>query len=146
MRKRIFLTAIVGIIATLGVAQADAADRFFQIKVKQIAGGTSDFYEPPSPPGPNCYSFFEDGTWIDPLFFNPVGTWETTSEGAVTRYTARAEFIIPGVVSIVLVQNGKFTPAFSKGQVRLQAFSTAYINGEAVAEFMSTGYEAEGCP
>lgn len=147
MKTTTAATVIVGLIAALAVTQASAADRYFQIQVKFIAGGTSPFYEPPDPPGPNCYSFLEDGTWIDPLFtFSPMGTWEIVSAGAVTRYTARAALIIPGVVSLVLDQRGLITPGYANGTVRLQAFSTFSIDGEPLAEFMSTGYETDGCP
>jgi hypothetical protein len=34
MGTRRFLTLLVGLVVTLGVVQADAADRFFQIQVK----------------------------------------------------------------------------------------------------------------
>lgn len=68
------------------------------------------------------------------------------SDGAVTRYTARAEFIIPGIISIILDQSGKITPGLGNGVVRLQAFSQAYIDGALVAQFMSTGYETDACP
>lgn len=151
MKSKLILTMIIGLIATFAVAQADAADRFFQVQVKLVAAGTSPFWKveegifPPDPPGPNCYSFLDDGppmTWIDPLFFNPFGTWNVEdSNGAVTRYTAEA---IAG--PFVLVQNGMWSPASSKGQVRLKAFSTAYLFGEIVAKFVSTGYEVDACP
>jgi hypothetical protein len=69
--------------------QADASDRFFQIQMKLIAGGLSPFFEPPDTPNPNCYSFLEDGTWIDPLFPNPIGMWAPAeSNGVVEQYTA----------------------------------------------------------
>ena len=118
-------TLIIGLVVSFGIAQADSADRFFQIQVKLIAGGQSPFFDPPGPPGPNCYSFMEDGTWVDPLFPNPAGIWAPAdSNGVVTRYTAMADFGgIPDVIPpLVLVQEGQITPATGNGQVRLQGF------------------------
>jgi len=150
MKASRILPLIVGVIVTCGAVQADAADRFFQIQVKLIAGGLSAFFEPPGPPGPNCYSFLEDGTWNDPLF-PALGTWAPTeSNGVVDQYTAIAEWEgIPDVLPpLVLVQEGQITPTMGNGKVRLQAFSTVYIGGTdiAIAWFMSTGREVDGCP
>lgn len=150
MTKRPYLTLIIGLVAAFGIAQADAGDRFFQIQVKQIAGGKSPFFDPPSPPGPNCYSFLEDGTWIDPLFPNPLGTWESHGNGVVTRYTAMADWEgIPGIFPpLLLVQEGHITPTTGNGRVRLHAFSTLFVAGTPIvlAEFMSNGYEVGACP
>jgi hypothetical protein len=148
MKTKLFLTVTIALIATFGVAQADAQDRFFQIQVKLVAGGKSPLWKeeegifPPSPPGPNCYAFLDDGTWIDPLFFNPVGTWLSNANGAITHYTAEAA-AFGGF--LFLEQTGMWTPAFSKGKVRLKAFSTVYIGGVIAAQFVSTGYEVESC-
>lgn len=146
-------TLIVGLVFAVGAAQADAGDRFFQIQVKLIAGGQSPFFEPPATPAPNCYSFLEDGTWIDPAFPNPVGTWVPEDpQGVVARYTAMADWGgIPDVLPpLLLVQEGQMTPAGRKGKdmARLQAFSTLFVAGTDIvlAEFMSTGHEVEGCP
>lgn len=151
MRIRKFLTLIVGLVVIFGFAQANAADRFFEIKVKLIAGGTSPFFDPPDTPGPNCYSFREDGTWIDPLFPNPIGTWvPEDSPGMVEHYTAMADWGgIPDVIPpLLLVQEGQVTPTTGNGEVRLQAFSTLFIDGTDIvlAVFMSTGHEVNECP
>ncbi len=157
MRRKTILTLITGLIVTFSVAQADAEDRFFQIQVKQIAGGQSPFFDPPNTPGPNCYSFLGDGTWIDPLFLGPPlgvfdGTWWLgDSNGVITRYTATASspaFPAFGLPPFTLVQEGQITPTTGNGKVRLQAFSTLYITETPIvlAEFMSTGYEVDSCP
>lgn len=169
MRRQISLAVLIGLIASFSAAQANA-DRFFQIQVKQIAGGTAPSFNPPfggpenpgpNTPGPNCYSFLDDGTWIDPLFFVPAdppiftSTWEETANGVISYYTATAIidlrfFNIPLVFK--LVQNGQTTPSFGAGQVRLTAFSTFTLTnteaGEIVdeGEFVSTGYEVDACP
>ncbi len=169
MRRQVSLAVLIGLIASFSAAQADA-DRFFQIQVKQIAGGTAPSFNPPfggpenpgpNTPGPNCYSFLDDGTWIDPLFFVPAdppiftSTWEETANGVISYYTATAIidlrfFNIPLVFK--LVQNGQTTPSFGAGQVRLTAFSTFTLTnteaGEIVdeGEFVSTGYEVDACP
>ena len=156
--KRIRIsTLIVGLIAAFGVAQASAEDRFFMVKVEMIAGGQSPFFAAPNRPGPNCYSFLEDGTWIDPLFLGPPlgifeGTWELVdSDGAVTRYAAMAdspELPVFEVPALTLVQDGQITPTTGNGKVQLQAFSTLFLAGTPIvlAEFMSTGYEVDACP
>jgi hypothetical protein len=150
MNRKRFTTLIVGLIATFGVAQANAEDRFFMVTVELIAGGQSPFFVAPNPPGPNCYSFLGDGTWIDPLFPDPVGTWESDPNGMITRYTAMADWDgVPGVIPpLLLVQDGQITPTTGNGTVRLQAFSTLFIAETPIvlAEFMSTGYEVDGCP
>jgi hypothetical protein len=118
--------------------------RFFQIQVKLIAGGQEPIFPPPSPLGPNGYSFLENGTWIDPLFLNPFGTWvPEDSVGVVDRYTAIAE-----AGPFLLVQEGQITRATGNGQVRLQAFSTFLFapTGDVTAQLMSTGYEVDECP
>jgi len=167
MRRQISLAVLIALIASFSAAQANA-DRFFQIQVKQTAGGTAPSFNPPfggpenpgpNTPGPNCYSFLDDGTWIDPLFFFPfpppifTSTWEETANGVITHYTATAildlrPFGIPRVLK--LVQNGQMTPSFGKGQVRLTAFSTFTdtVEGEIVdeREFVSTGYKVDACP
>ena len=151
MKTKRFLVLVVGVIVTFGAVQADAADRFFQIHVKLIAGGLSAFFDPPGPPGPNCYSFLEDGTWNDPLF--PVlGMWAPAEpRGVVERYSAIAEWEgspPDEIPPLTLVQEGQITPAGRNGQARLQAFSTVFL-GETdivLAEFMSTGREVDECP
>ena len=144
MPTKRFLTLVAGLVFFFAVVQADAGDRFFQVQVKLLAAGQEPIFPPPSPPGPNCYSFLEDGTWIDPLYLNPFGAWvPDDSNGAVERYTAAA---VAG--PLVLVQEGQITPTAGNGQVRLQAFSTLYLAPEdlVLAQFMSTGYEVDECP
>ena len=145
VKVTIMLLLTVGsVLGTIGTAGADGlADRFFQIQVKQVSNNDLIPSIPPDPPGPNCYSFLAGGIWIDPLFLNPFGTY-TVTEGVVTRYRAEAVF-----GPLLLVQEGQVTPTTRRGQVRLTAFSTLYLFGEdgpVLAEFVSTGYEADGCP
>ncbi len=145
MKRIRFLTLIVGLIATFGAAQASAEDRFFMVNVQLIAGGQSPLFAAPNRPGPNCYSFSGDGTWIDPLWPGGAGTWESDPNGAITRYTAMADFAVAG---LSIVQEGQITPTTGNGTVRLQAFSTVFVTGTPIvlAEFMSTGYEVDACP
>ncbi len=107
----------------------------------------------------NCYTFYEDGTWDDPLF--PVlGSWEQDSVGAKTSYSAQAlaeDFNIgsedePFLVDLLLEQVGKVTPAKGKGTLQLSAFSQAifveFLGGDdlVVGEFVSVGHEVGECP
>jgi hypothetical protein len=166
MRRRTFLNVIIGLLATLGViggsigivgtAEAEGlGGRSFVVKVKQITREAPPAETPaPMPPGPNCYTFEAGGAWIDPLFLGPFcpvfpGEWVQHTQGAVTRYTAMAESttdLCPFLPPLLLVQNGQITPTFSEGKLRLKAFSTVFIFGEAIAEFVSTGYEVDRCP
>jgi hypothetical protein len=118
-------------------------------KVRISLALTQSSFTPPDTLGPNCYSFLDDGTWIDPLFPNPVGSWEADPNGAATRYTAIADFAGSfGLPPLLLVQDGQITPTTGKGQVRLQAFSTVFLGGTDIvlAEFLSTGREVDQCP
>jgi hypothetical protein len=119
--------------------------------VRLVAGGLSPFFEPPSTPGPNCYSFLEDGSWIDPLFPNPVGIWvPEDSQGVIEHYTAMAEWDgIPLVIPpLLLIQEGQGTPTTGNGKVQLKAFSTLFIDGNDIvlAVYMSTGRDVAECP
>lgn len=152
MKTKLVSALVISLAVFFGVAQADAEDRYFQIQVKLVAGGQSPFFAPPDTPGPNCYSFLSDGTWIDPLFPNPEGSWQLVdSEGTVTRYSAVAvSDAIPefGIPPLTLVQEGQITPTTGNGKVRLQAFSTVFLADTSIvlAEFVSTGYEVDECP
>ena len=132
MMKRNFLNVTLTLLITVGctigmveTAEADGlADRFFQIQVKQVSGSASPFFDPPQPPGPNCYSFLAGGVWVDPPWPGGPGTY-TVTEGVVTRYRAQARF-----GPVLIVQEGQVTPTAGQGQVRLTAFSTVYVGDE----------------
>ena len=108
MRKTIHLIAVISLLVTFGVAggsigiidTAEAgssgshsrhslAGRTFLVNVKNLDDGTSNL---------NCYTFEEDGTWIDPRFLGPTieellfpGDWIQHTGGFITRYTAFAK-------------------------------------------------------
>jgi hypothetical protein len=151
MKTQRFSTLVVVLVSAFGLVQAaNAADRFFEIQVKMVSGSLSPFFGAPSPPDPNCYSFLEDGTWVDPLF-PTLGLWvPEESNGVVEQYTAAADWDgIPDVLPpLLLIQEGQITPTTGNGQVRLQAFSTLYLRGTDIvlASFMSTGHEVDECP
>ena len=154
MKHKNLLTAVCALLASVGAVGASigiavtaqagppmatgVAGLSFVVEVKELGVGGQ--------PGPNCYTFLDDEsqTWLDPLFLPPEfgglfpGTWEADQIGPVTHYTATAS-TPDGFV--VLVQTGQVTPSFAKGQRQLRASSTAYVGGEVVAEFISTGYE-----
>lgn len=100
----------------------------------------------------NCYVFEEDGTWIDPPFPVP-GTWVQHKNGASTTYTAEAYFEFLPVVSVLLIQEGKVTPAGGKGVLQLEA--TTRVTGFFVDEqgqeveiddtFLSVGMQDNTC-
>ncbi len=115
----------------------------FAVHVEQVGG------PPVGPPEfDNCYFFLADGTWIDPAF--PPGTWTQHSLGAATTYTGEAEFVIPGVISATLVQEGTVTPANGGGVLQLEAYSTANLQFGSEDPFdtffLSKGQEVDVCP
>jgi len=170
MLNKAYLIVVVGLLTALGTigitstAHAEGVSGLsFVVNVKQLGGrllGNG------GKPGPNCYTFLEDGTWIDPLFLGPFpgflfpGQWVQEPKGATTRYIAIAESpffpdsdpndeIDDSIPPLLLIQEGQITPSFAEGQQRLKAISTLYIvdedaedrKGLLLAEFVSTGYE-----
>jgi hypothetical protein len=170
MKKKAHMIAVIGLLSAFGTigmintAQAEGVSGLsFVVNVKQLG---SSLLGNGGKPGPNCYTFLDDGTWIDPLFLAPFpgflfpGDWVHDSLGATTHYTASAESppipdsdpndgVDDSVPPLLLIQEGKVTPSFAPGQQRLVAFSTLYIvdpsaegrKGLLLAEFVSTGYE-----
>lgn len=169
MKTKLFLAATIALIATFGVVGGsvgiiDTAEashgnssrdslsgRSFQVNVKDLATGDSNS---------NCYTFEEDGTWIDPLFlpgFVIPGTWIQHTGWPFTRYTSFARTPFPldlgpdlGLAPIRLIQNGTVRPGWRKGSLRLRAYSTAIAEVEAIGDvvlgnFLSTGHSVDSC-
>jgi len=171
MKRKAFLIVVIGLIATFGVfggsigivdtaeaspnghkSRDSLSGRSFQVNVKDLDLGTSNS---------NCYTFEEDGTWIDPLFLEDFvfpGTWIQHTGWFVTRYTAFARvpasvdlFVDDGTSALLLIQNGTVTPTWRKGKLRLRAYSTVIIettdgDGEIViGNFLSTGHSVDSC-
>src|SRR6056297_585527 len=82
----------------------------------------------------NCYTFDDDGVWIDQfalLMGIEAGTWEQSRVGASTSYTANA-----GPIQ----QHGTVTPAGGSGVLQLRSESD--VDG---LKLISTGYEVPSC-
>lgn len=116
--------------------------RSFAVEVTEL--GTINLF-------PNCYSFNEDGSWIDPLFPVP-GTWTQDSPGAATTYTATGVLPIGGGIAVLLTQVGRVTPARGKGTLQLDADTSADIVTlpdlvfvENLANFRSVGAQDNQC-
>ncbi len=166
MKRKAYLSAVIGLLATFGViggsigivdtAEASfsrshshsLAGRSFQVNVKNLDDGTSV---------PNCYTFEEGGTWVDPAFLGgglPVflGTWVQHTGGFFTRYTAFAkspeipDFAVP---PLRLIQNGTVVRSFRKGKLWLRAYSTVMLDlpgvDVVVGNFLSTGHSVDSC-
>ena len=87
----------------------------------------------------NCYTFQENGVWIDPGF--PVaGTWTEETRGATSRYAAIAE-----VDGLLLEQTGKMTPWPGQDSRKLTAHSIFSVGGTVLAEFASRGSGVDSC-
>ena len=173
MKRKAYLSAVIGLLATFGIfggsigivdtAEASTnghhsgdslSGRSFNVNVKNLDDGTSVR---------NCYTFKEDGTWIDPAFLGPTpeeglspGTWVQHTGGFITRYTAFAKTAFPidigdGLVGpFRLIQNGTVTPTWRKGKLRLRAYSTLIIEAEGIGDivivnFLSTGKSVDSC-
>jgi hypothetical protein len=154
MRRKAYFAVAIAMIIPLGVggiaetvgATPDESQRLrglggrtFEVEVTNLT--TGDVFA-------NCYTFNEDGTWIDPLFPAP-GVWSQNSNGASTSYSGEASFFIPGVISASLVQEGTVTPAGGRGILQLEAHSTAVIEEEGAEpftlEFLSVGFQNNEC-
>ena len=162
-RKAGFTAAAIGLLSTLGiiggsieiVSTAEASfsrlsGQSFQVNVTNLEDGQSFS---------NCYTFEEDGTWVDPQFLGPglvfLGTWVEHSGGTTPRYTAFAkspeipEFQLP---PLRLIQNGwLYADFFQRDRTRLTAYSTvvAEIDGIGdivVGNFLSRGLSVDECP
>lgn len=167
MKRKAFLIAVIGLIAIFGaiggatgiIDTAEASHgrsssdslsgRSFQVNVKNLDDGTSSS---------NCYTFEEDGTWVDPLFLGPppylfLGTWVQHTGWPFTRYTAFAKSpAIPefdDLPPLRLIQNGTVRPGWRKGSLRLRAYSTAMLDlpgvDVVIANFLSTGHSVDSC-
>ena len=160
------MISIIGLLATFGlggsigiVDTAEASSyghksrdnlsgRSFQVHVEYLPG----YILSDTPAFDNCYTFVDDGTWIDPEFPGngapPVtGKWIQHTGGWVTRYTGFAEvsdLFAPGV-DLQLVQNGTVTPSWRRGKLRLRAYSTVLIGTDVFAVVKSTGHSVDSC-
>ena len=157
MNNKSLITAVTGLIISLGVVGSASADPDKSQHLRGLGGRVflvevHDLYEDVF--FDNCYTFYADGTWDDPRF--PVlGAWNQDSVGAKTSYTADAlaeDFDIGILVDLLLEQVGQVTPAGGRGTLQLTAFSRAIFvdfMGEGdlvVGEFVSVGYEVDECP
>ena len=162
MKRKAYLIAAIGMLTAFGVGNSielvsSAEARFsnlsgqsFQVTVMNLEDGQSFS---------NCYTFEEDGTWIDPQFLGPglvfPGTWVEHGGSRVTRYTSFAkspaipDFQLP---PLRLIQNGwLYTDFFQRNRQRLTAYSTAIaeIDGfgdVVVGSFLSRGLSVDECP
>jgi hypothetical protein len=163
VRTKTYLTTITAtLIATFGVvglmetvgADPDESQllrglggRTFAVQVTNLTGNG-----PPFGTFSNCYTFNDDGSWIDPLFPVP-GTWIQDSTGAATGYTATAFLPIGGGLAVLLVQEGTVTPAMGGGTLQLEASTSASIvlaSDPTVVifpldDFLSVGHQDNQC-
>ena len=156
MKKPVYAVAAaifaIGIFGSVGPVMATPDEsqrlrglegRVFEVEVQNLTTG--------EPPFQNCYFFREDGVWIDPPF-PAEGTFVQHSNGASTTYTSEAFFEIPGIISLVLVQDGVVTPALGGGVLQFEA--TSWVTGFLLTpegpldiewEFLSVGFQNDDC-
>jgi hypothetical protein len=155
------LFTILGVMAiSIGIGEAADSPSDKSHSHNSLAGRSFlvnvDYLPPdPTPSFTNCYTFEEDGTFIDPAFlpipgFQYPGTWIQHTDGAETRYTAFAKSpALPdfGLPPLRLIQNGTVRPPRVK--LRLKAYTTVMLDLEGVdvviANILSTGHEVESC-
>ena len=166
MKRTSCLIAVIGILLAFGLmggsigivdsAEASSyghkspmslAGRSFQIHGTYVSWDDSLGFGPKPPDFENCYSFEEDGTWIDPLF-PALGTWIQHTGGYLTRYTAFAnalDLLGPGV-DLGLIQNGVVKRSGHRGKLKLNAYSTVVIGGGTVlGVVLSKGRAVHSC-
>ncbi len=158
MRKKAFLTALIGLIVSVGIVASAVAKPDGSQRLRGLGGRTFDVQVTnltgmgePLGTFANCYTFNEDGSWIDPLFPVP-GTWIQDSTGAKTSYSASALFDIGGGLAVLIEQQGTVTPAQGKGTLQLEAFSHVSIiliaDGSLLMQldsFFSVGHQDNEC-
>jgi hypothetical protein len=98
--------------------------RTFQVHVTGTLGPRSVDYT-------SCYTFFDDGSWIDPRLPIPggavLGSWSTRSNGAKTNYVATVRAGQGDIVSTRVDQTGKVSPKGGKGVLQLSAVSEMFL-------------------
>lgn len=101
----------------------------------------------------NCYHFYEDGIWFDPLYpepgFGVPGVWVQHAERPKIAYTATVadQSVTPG---LLLIQNGTVTPGPASGKkAQVVAYTTVFSVAEEnlpLVEVKSVGVGADACP
>lgn len=159
MKIRTCIKAFVGFIAGLGIVSSAGAEPARPDELNGLAGRTFAIeaeivysIDPESPVGlvfENCYTFNEDGSWIDPLWFPGEvipGVWVQHTELPKIQYTATVTASDP----LLLIQNGVVNPSRGKGNQKLTAYTTVFAveNGDPllVVEVVSRGRAVETCP
>lgn len=139
MKTRSHLTTITALFTTfsvIGLVDTVAADPDGSQLLRGLGGRTFAVevtnHTTGDPPFANCYTFNEDGSWDDPLFFLPggppvPGTWVQDSTGASTTYIATSSIPLPGGVAVLLTQIGTVTPARGGGILQLHAHNTVNL-------------------
>ncbi len=156
----IALGLILGVVTTVDTAQAGSgknslAGRAFAIEGEWLASAEGFGLPPAGTVFENCYTFNEDGTWVDPLFPAPA-YWIQHTAGRKISYTAIGD---GSAFAAILVQNGTVqqgrrndgdsdsdSDSDGKRKARLTAYSTLYFLGGLVAgEIVSRGHEVDTC-
>ena len=160
MIRRTIITAIIGTIISFVIAGSAGADpdksqRLRGLEGRVFAVNVRDLFAEPGSPGEffdNCYTFYADGTWDDPLF-PELGSWYQDSVGAKTSYSGAAfaadlDIGLPFLINVLLEQRGMVTPAQGRGILQLWAFTEVFSEelGGLIGQFESVGYEVEECP
>lgn len=159
MKIRTCIKAFVGFIAGLGIVSSAGAEPARPDELNGLAGRTFAIeaeivysIDPGSPVGlvfENCYTFNEDGSWIDPLWFPGdviPGVWVQHTELPKIKYTATVTASDP----LLLIQNGEVNPSRGKGNQKLTAYTMVFFveDGDPllVVEVVSRGRAVETCP
>jgi len=155
--------ATLGVIASLGLlgslashAEGDGpfdglAGTVFVVHAEVVA--SLDASLPAGTAFDNCYHFFEDGTWFDPLYpefgFGVSGVWVQHTDRPKIAYTATVanQSETPG---LLLIQNGTVTPGPANGKkAQVVAYTTVYSIAEEnlpLIEVKSVGVGTDTCP
>lgn len=132
-------TAVLAASGGIAMAQPDGPQRLRGMEGRSFAVEVIGL---DSTPIQNCYTFDEDGVWIDDAVPIP-GSWSQNGVGATTSYSA---VLLGGAIS----QHGTVTPAKGSGVLQLSAttnIAAGVLGPNAPALTVhSVGSEVEACP
>ncbi len=139
-------TAVLAASGGIAMAQPDGPQRLRGMEGRSFAVEVTGLAPTPIQ---NCYTFEEDGVWIDDAVRVPgtdiriPGSWSQNGVGATTSYSA---VLLDGAIS----QHGTVTPAKGSGVLQLSAttnIAAGVLGPNAPALTVhSVGSEVEACP
>jgi hypothetical protein len=146
--------AAIGTLAGIGFAAAEPPDdqrslagKVFLVEATIVSSPIFPEYE--GAVFPNCYTFEEDGTWIDLEWpgegLDPIpGVWFQHAELPFVRFTTFARWPAAGWD---LVVNGVATPGERRNDGQMTAYALVFTNTNDLVFYVTAkGQAVENCP